>query len=145
MATYIPLVGRVLLVLVFLWSGISKILNFGETRQMMAGMGLPVAALLLLGAIVFELVGAISVILGYKARWGALLLILFLIPTTFIFHTDFARAMEINRFLQNFSIVGGLLLVTVFGAGPISVDDYRARRAARYSMRRERVRLGDRW
>ena len=84
------LIGRILLVLIFLNSGIGKIGNFEGTAQYMAKFGMPYTNFFLLGAIFFELVGSITVILGYFTRFGALLLLIFLIPTTLIFHTNFA-------------------------------------------------------
>ena len=82
-----PLIGRIMIAQIFLMSGFGKIFNFAGTQQYMAGYGMPLTALLLFGAIVFELAGGFSLLLGYKARWGAILLIVFLIPTTLIFHT----------------------------------------------------------
>lgn len=122
MEKYIPLVARAFLAAIFLKSGFDKITGFSGTEQMMAGKGIPLTPLLLVGAIVFELLGGLSVLLGYKARWGAILLILFLIPTTLIFHTDFAERMQMSQFLKNLALIGGLLMVYYAGAGPVSLD-----------------------
>lgn len=119
---FIPLVARAFLAAIFFRSGIGKLLDFTGTQEQIAGQGLPLAGLLTVGAIVFELVGALSILLGYKPRWGALLLILFLIPTTLIFHTDFAQSAQITQFLKNFAILGGLLLITYYGSGPLSLS-----------------------
>lgn len=119
----IPLIARVCLATIFLRSGASKVLDFAGTQEQIAGTGLPLAALLAAGAIVFELVGAVLVLLGYKAKWGALLLILFLIPTTLIFHTNFAEGMQVTQFFKNLAILGGLLMVTAFGSGPLSLEN----------------------
>lgn len=119
---FIPLVARAFLVAIFFRSGIGKVLDFAGTQEQIAGQGLPLAGLLTVGAIVFELAGALSVLLGYKARWGALLLILFLIPTTLIFHTDFSQQAQVTQFFKNLAIIGGLLFVTYYGSGPLSVD-----------------------
>jgi uncharacterized membrane protein YphA (DoxX/SURF4 family) len=62
-------------------------------------------------------------LLGYKTRLGAILLILFLIPTTLVFHTDFSKEMQVIAFLKNLAIIGGLLMVVYAGAGPISLDE----------------------
>jgi len=118
----IPLIARTCLAVIFIRSGVGKALDFGGTQEQIASTGLPLAALLALGAIVFELVGATLVILGYKAKWGALLLILFLIPATLIFHTNFAEGMQVTQFFKNLAILGGLLMVTAFGSGPLSLD-----------------------
>lgn len=119
---YIPLVARICLSIIFLNSAISKMMNFAGTEQMMVEKGLPLAGLLLLGNIVFQLVGGISLILGYKARWGAIILILFLIPTTLVFHNFLANPDELTAFLKNLALIGGLLMVYYAGAGAVSLD-----------------------
>ena len=83
--------------------------------------------LFLIGAVVLEIGGSLSVIAGFKARWGALALIVFTIPTTLIFHAYWAvdpAQMQIQQimFMKNLAMVGGLLIVMAFGAGPLSVD-----------------------
>lgn len=121
---YIPLVARIFLSVIFLRSGISKILDFGGTQQFMAASGIPLVltGLLLVGSILFELAGGLSVLLGYKPRWGAIALIIFLVPTTLIFHTNFAEEMQVIQFLKNLALIGGLLMVVYFGSGPVSLD-----------------------
>ena len=119
---FIPLVGRAFLSAIFLRAGINNLLNFSSTQQMIAGRGLPLPALLLIGNILFCLVGGIFVLLGYKTRIGAILLILFLIPTTLIFHNFWANPSELTAFLQNLGLIGGLLILFYFGSGPLSLD-----------------------
>jgi putative oxidoreductase len=116
------LVGRILLVLIFLHSGIGKIENFEGTAQYMAKYGMPYIPVFLFGAIVFELAGSVLVILGYYARFGALLLLLFLIPTTIIFHTNFNDPNQIIHLTKNISMFGGLLVLLAMGAGRFSMD-----------------------
>jgi len=116
------LFGRILLVLIFLKSGIGKIDNFEGTAQYMASYGMPYANFFLVGAIFFELVGSITVILGYFARFGALLLLIFLIPTTLIFHNIFADPKMMIHFMKNVSMFGGLLILLASGAGRFSLD-----------------------
>jgi len=125
--TYVPILARVLLALIFVMSGVGKIGDFGGTTEYMAKHGMPIPALFLVGAIVFELAGGLSIMTGFKARWGALLLIVFLIPATFIFHAFWtyepdAQRMQMINFMKNLSILGGLLLIVARGAGPLSVD-----------------------
>jgi len=116
------LVGRILLVLIFVNSGIGKIDNFTDTAQYMAKFGMSFTAFFLGGAIFLELVGSISVILGYFTRLGALLLIIFLVPTTLIFHTDFADQAQIIQFMKNVSMLGGCFILLSTGAGRLSLD-----------------------
>jgi len=116
------LIGRVLLVLIFVNSGIGKIGNFEGTAQVMAQHGMPYTFFFLAGAIFLELVGSITVILGYFTRFGALLLIVFLIPTTLIFHTNFADQVQMIMFMKNVSMLGGCLILLAQGAGRFSLD-----------------------
>lgn len=99
-----------------------KLLDPAGTQQQIDGAGVPLAALFLVSAIAFELVGALSVLLGYKARWGAITLIIFMVPTTLLFHANFADPMQVIQFTKNLAIVGGLLMVSYFGSGPVSLD-----------------------
>jgi putative oxidoreductase len=116
------LIGRILLVLIFLNSGIGKIGNFEGTAQYMASHGMPYVNYFLVGAIFFELVGSLTVIFGYFTRFGALLLLIFLIPTTLIFHTNFADPMQKINFMKNVSMFGGCFILLAAGAGRFSLD-----------------------
>jgi putative oxidoreductase len=123
------LIGRILLVLIFLHSGIGKIENFEGTAQYMAKYGMPYTSFFLFGAAIFELAGSVFVILGYYARFGALLLLLFLIPTTIIFHTNFDDPNQMIHFMKNVSMFGGCLILLAVGAGRFSLDYVFRRRA----------------
>lgn len=116
------LIGRVFLVFIFLNSGIGKIGNFEGTAQYMAKFGMSNTSFFLFGAIVFELVGSATVILGYFTRLGALLILIFLVPTTLIFHTNFADRIQMIMFMKNVSMFGGCLLLLSQGAGRLSLD-----------------------
>ncbi len=116
------LIGRILLVLIFLNSGIGKIGNFAGTEKYMAQFGMPSTTLFLLGAIFLELAGSVSVILGYFTRVGLLLLIIFLIPATLIFHSNFGERIQMIMFMKNVSMLGGCLILLGAGPGKISLD-----------------------
>jgi len=116
------LIGRIFLALIFFQSGIGKIGNFAGTAQYMASQGMPNTNFFLVAAIFFELVGSITIILGYFTRFGTLLLLIFLIPTTLIFHTNFADPMQKIHFMKNVSMYGGLLVLLSTGAGRYSLD-----------------------
>ena len=122
-----PVVGRILLALIFLMSGVGKIADWSGTAGYMEFKGMPLVPLFLVGAIVLEVAGSLSVILGFKARLGALALIVFTIPTTLIFHAFWAvgaeqQQIEMIMFMKNLGLTGGLLMVMAFGAGPLSID-----------------------
>jgi uncharacterized membrane protein YphA (DoxX/SURF4 family) len=116
------LIGRILLALIFLKSGIGKIGNFAGTAQYMASQGMPFATFFLVGAICFELVGSITIILGYFTRLGAILLLIFLVPTTLIFHNIWVDPKMMIHFMKNVSMFGGLLILLSAGAGRFSLD-----------------------
>lgn len=122
MQKYYTLIGRIFLSLIFLFAGFGKITNFEGTQQYMSAHSIPLTGLFLILAFLVELIGSISIIFGFKAKWGSLLLILFLIPTTLIFHTNFSDQIQIIMFLKNLGLMGGLFFIYVFGPGEISFD-----------------------
>jgi putative oxidoreductase len=123
---YLPLIARIALALIFLRAGINHAMGFSGFVDMI-GQTLPLAPLLAIGTIVFQLLGALSLILGYKVNIGATLLIIFLVPTTVIFHNFIADPSQINAFLKNLGLIGGLLLVIYAGAGALSLDAAQSR------------------
>jgi putative oxidoreductase len=120
---YIALTARICLSLIFFKAGISHILGFGETVQMMTNQGLPLANLLLAGTVVFQLLGAVSLLLGYKIKVGSILLIIFLIPASLVFHNFIADPSQLNDFLKNIGLIGGLLMLIYAGSGALSIDE----------------------
>ncbi len=122
MQKWILLIARILLSAIFLKSGLDKISDYAGTQQYMAAAGIPFPALLLPPTILVELLGGLSLLLGYKARIGAIVLFLFLIPTTLIFHTDFSQRIQTIQFMKNLAIMGGLLMLYGTEPGGISLD-----------------------
>ena len=121
---YIPLAARICLCSIFLKAGIEKIFGFAGTAAMMADKGLPIANILLIITIAFQLLGGLSLLFGYKVKIGSILLILFLIPASLVFHNPFADPNQINNFLKNLGLMGGLLMVIDAGAGALSFDAF---------------------
>lgn len=122
MKNIIPLIARILLSGVFLYSAYSKVTNPTGTIQYMASHGIPFPNVLLIPTVLVLLAGGFSVLLGYKIRWGAMLLILFLIPATLIFHTKFAEPIQVIHFWKNLGLIGGLLLLLSTTPGKFSLD-----------------------
>ena len=125
---YGTLAARILIGQIFFISGLMKILDWSGTEAQMAGRGMFWIPFFHVAALLTELVGGLALFLGYKARLGALLLCLFLIPVTLVFHswwryTD-PKEQHVNMlfFLHNLTLMGGLLLVMTFGPGPLSID-----------------------
>jgi len=126
-ASFAAPVGRLLLSTIFLLSGAMKFANWQMFTDMMASKGMPFVPFFLTAAALVELIAGLSVLLGCQARLGAFALFLYLIPTTLIFH-DFwayqgaAQQDQMQHFLKNLAIMGGLLAIVAFGAGPLSID-----------------------
>ena len=114
---YLSLLSRIFLSALFLWSGTNKILNPISTQENMSAHGMPLTLFFLVGAIALEIFGGLSVLLGIKIRWGAAMLIIFLIPATLIFHTDFSTEIEQAMFLKNLALLGGLMMLIQYGGG----------------------------
>ena len=120
------LLGRILFSLIFLIAIMG--LFSSQSIAYAASQGVPMASLLVPLSGIMSLVGALSIILGYKAKMGAWLIILFLIPVTFMMHKFWAIAdasmmqMQMAFFMKNLSMLGGALIITHFGSGPLSLD-----------------------
>ena len=132
MSKVAQLLGRVALGVIFILSGFGKVTNWQGTAGFVSSKG--VSAGLLAVATALELLGGISVVLGLKARWGAIALLVFLVPVTLVFHNFWAfppdqQQTQMINFMKNLSIAGGLLIVLGRGAGAYSFDE-RAGRAA---------------
>jgi putative oxidoreductase len=121
------LVGRILLASLFIWSGWGKLNGFSGTAELIGSIGLPMPQVLAALAVVLELGGGILLLLGLKARWVALALVVFMIVITPIFHNYWdAPAAEVQmqqiNFLKNVAITGGIFMVAAFGPGRFSID-----------------------
>jgi len=124
---YGPVAGRTMLAMIFLISGYAKIGNFAGTAGYMAAKGIPLAEFALVLTIIIEIAGGLMLAIGWRTRWAALVLFLFLIPATLIFHNFWAADAaqfqnQLNHFLKNVCILGGMLYVMAFGSGPLSLD-----------------------
>lgn len=125
--SYGPLLGRMLLAFLFLQSAFDKVLNYHKVIGLMGARGLPEPQILLPLAIAVLFVGAIMILIGWKAHWGAAALIAFMIPATLYFHNYWAypEALQLNQFhhfVKNIAIIGALALIMGMGSGALSVD-----------------------
>lgn len=119
---YIVLAGRTLDPAIFLMSAPAATIAYS------AGTGVPLASLAvpLSGAI--ALLGGLSILPGFKARYGAWLIVIFLVPVTFMIHNFWTvtepmmRQMQQINFTKNLSMLGAALLIAHFGPGSLSVD-----------------------
>jgi putative oxidoreductase len=121
------LVGRILLAVVFIPAGFSKIGGFAGTAGYIASKGLPLPEVGAAIAIVVEIVAGLALLAGWKARWAALVLAVFTLAATVLFHAFWSVPQEQHMvqylmFMKNIGIVGGLLALYAFGPGRWSVD-----------------------
>lgn len=123
MKNFFLLLARIFLVLIFLIAGIGKISNFAGSQQYMEAYGMPMAGLLLIVATIIEILGSLMIIFGYKTKWAALVWVIYLIPTTLIFHTHFSDMVQMVMFWKNLGLMGGLLYLYFFGPGAFSIDE----------------------
>jgi putative oxidoreductase len=128
------ILARVLLCTIFLLSAVgNKIPNFESVAEYMQSAGVPASKLMLAGAIAFLIVGSLSVLLGFEARIGAGLLLVFLALATYYFHAFWnlegqEQQMQMIQFMKNLSMAGAMLFIIANGAGPLSFDAWAAKR-----------------
>ena len=121
------LLGRIMLAYIFVQSGIEKILGPADTMRYMVGGGLPRSLVpeLFVLSVVVELLGGLMLILGWYAELAALIISIWMIPVTIIFHVATGDTVYWEK---NLAIVGGLLMVAALGPGGFSVDGARGGR-----------------
>lgn len=123
----VPL-ARFLLSLIFLVSGVTKIVEWNTYLGYMDAKAMPLVPLFLFLSFTLELIGGICLLIGFRTPIVATALAFYLIPVTLIFHNfwdyqGIMRQVQITNMLKNISIIGGLLLLSYFGAGPYSMDN----------------------
>ena len=121
------LVGRLLLAAVFLVAGIRKAMAIAGSAGYFAKLGFPMPEVMVYVAIIIEIGGALMLIAGWKTRIAAWLLALFTVIAMFMAHRfwefpDAQYANQMNHFLKNLAIVGGMVFVAACGPGNLSVD-----------------------
>lgn len=114
------LLARILISSLFLWAGATKIWHWKGSAEYMQSKKMP--ASLLPAAVVLQLIGGLSVLLGFEARVGVLLLIVFVIPSAIKMHDfwnlqDPERTTQKTLFMKDVAVLGGLLLLLITGAG----------------------------
>ena len=126
-------ISRIMIAGIFIMSAIgNKIPNFTDVSTYMGAEGVPLPQLMLAGAIVFLVAGSVSVIVGYRTKVGASLLLIFLVLATYFFH-DFwtfegdARQQQMIQFLKNVSLMGTMLFLIANGPGATSLDTRKSR------------------
>lgn len=114
-------VGRILISLMFIGSGIGKITGYAGTQSFMESVGVPGALLPLVIAV--EVVGGLAVVLGWHTRLAAFLLAGFCLLSALLFHNNFADHTQYIMFMKNLALTGAFLMIVSHGAGPWSIDN----------------------
>lgn len=131
--TPLVVIGRVLLALMFIMAGLSKLGDIPGTAGYIASGGLPMATALAVLVGLLELLGGVALAVGFHARWAALALGLFTLVASVLFHKFWAvpadqAFVQQLMFMKNLAVAGGMFVVAALGAGPGSLD---ARRSPR--------------
>ena len=127
---YLVVIGRVFFSLIFLMTLMGHFKQ--QTIDYVSTQGVPATSILVPLSGIIASVGALSIILGYKAKAGAWLLIIFLLPVTFYMHAFWKETdpmkiqMQMANFMKTISLIGAALLISYFGSGPLSIDKERA-------------------
>jgi putative oxidoreductase len=121
------LIGRLLLVALFLPAGISKLSGFAGTVGYISSVGLPLPTLGAALALIVEIVGSLALLAGFQTRIAALVLAAFTLVASFFFHAYWGAApdqafVQQLLFFKNIAVVGGLLVLAAQGAGGWSLD-----------------------
>ena len=102
-------------------AGINKIMNPALIKDYMSSAGMMGVELFYYFAVIFLMVGGLFILTGYKLEVGALMLAMFLIPATLIFHLDFTSGAQIISLQKNIAILGGLFALYTVGPGKIKL------------------------
>lgn len=126
----VTLLGRFLFAAIFI---ASVPMHFSQQMISMADShGVPLASIAVPAAGLLALAGGLSILMGYHAKLGGWAIVLFLLPVTLMMHPFWAASdkeamnLQLTMFMKNLSLMGGALLITQFGAGPMSLDALRA-------------------
>ena len=117
------LIGRALLSLIFIMSGLGKVADPAGTIGYISSVNAPMPEVAYGIAVFVELVLGFSLLIGFKARLAAAGIAVFTLMAAFLFHNNFADQIQMIMFMKNITIVGGLLLIVAHGAGGFSVDN----------------------
>ncbi|WP_267221552.1 DoxX family protein [Dyella silvae] len=126
LTTIVPAIGRALISTLFILAGLSKLAAPAMTIGYIQSVGLPLPSIGFGLAVLVELVGGITLLLGYRTRIVASVLFVFALATAALFHHNFGDQDQFIHFFKNVAMAGGLLHVVAFGGGPLSLDGRRS-------------------
>ena len=116
------LIGRILIGVLFLIAAYNKFKGLGGTTGYFTKLGIPAPAAMAPLVASCELAMGALVLVGFKTRFAALAIAVFVVIAALIAHTNFGDGNQLNHFTKNLAIAGGALALFVAGAGAFSVD-----------------------
>jgi len=119
---YLLPVGRLLMSSLFIWEGVVQLRNPITATKYFASVNVPLPELAIWISIAIHFLGGLGILIGFKTRWAAGLLVLLCLGTAFGVHLPVGDASNMLHFYKNLVMAGGLLYVVAFGAGAISID-----------------------
>ncbi len=137
----ILITGRIFFSLIFIMTFVTHFSQRGIDYA--ASKGVPAATLLVPVAGIIAILGALSIILGYKTKTGAWLIVIFLVPVTLSMHAfwnetePMQQQMQMANFMKNISMLGGALILSYFGSGPFSIDNREKEYLEKPELKRE--------
>jgi putative oxidoreductase len=121
--TYLLALARVLMSSLFVWDGVVQLRSPAGTAAYFASLGIPMPGVTVWVSIAVHLLGGLAILVGYKTRWAAAVLLLLCLGTAFGVHLLAGDAENMVHFYKNLVMAGGFLYVIAFGAGAISIDE----------------------
>lgn len=134
-------IGRLFIALIFIVSGINKLIHVNDTNAMIAAAGLPAGIAIPVG--LFELVAGACIALGIATRLWSILLALFVLATILFFHREFTDPVQAMAAMKNLAIAGGLLCLFGYGHTRWSYDALRARRRDELAVHRAQAQASE--
>ena len=133
----LPLLARIAICLIFLQGAMGKLFAWSSQAAYMAQHRIPAVAPLLAAALAIELVGIVCLLIGYQARPAAFVMATYLFILSVLLHnfwshsagqSEMASMIAQTEFMKNMGILGGLLMITAYGTGRFSLEDFLRRR-----------------
>ena len=122
-SAYLPVLARVLMSGLFIWDGVLQLRDPAGTATYFASLNIPMPNIAVWVSIAIHLLGGLGVLIGFKTRWAAAVLLLLCLGTAFGVHLPAGDMNNMINFYKNLVMAGGFLYVIAFGAGAISVDE----------------------
>jgi len=124
---FLFLLGRILYAMIFIMSGFGHLTRTKAMAEYAKSKGVPAPGLATVGTGILILLGGLSILLGYQPQVGAVLLIIFLVPTSLMMHNFWAvkdqmqKQLEMVNFLKNIAMTGAALLFLNISQWPLSL------------------------